>query len=389
MTKFDVAIVGGAAMGSATAYYLRRLSPQLSVVVYERDPTYEFCSTLRSDGNLRIQFNLEENILMSRYTMGLLEDFATDMEVGGWRPDPAPRHQGNLFLTDEADLNAAREGLALQQSVGCRVEWLDAAEIERRWPAYRAPGVVGGTFGPDDGSIDPHAVMHGYRRKAAELGAVFRKGEVAAVAIHGGSVAGLRLTSGETIAAATVVNCAGGWANALARTAGVELPVEPVMRTVFTVATELDTAGLPSVFTPRGAYAIPESGRSFSMAWSLPEDPVGFDFKFSREGFEETVWPEIFGTLPEFDRLQVTGGWTGIYAVNTLDGNAILGEWPELPGFYVANGFSGHGFQHSPAVGRYIAELITGTDPELDLSRLGPARIAAGRPLGEHSGRII
>ena len=389
MDGYDITIVGGGVMGSAVAYYSALVNPAASVAVFEQDPTYEYCSTLRSDGNLRIQFNLEENIRMSQYTFELLATFADDMAVDGWRPDPAPRHQGNLFLADETGRAAAEAGMAAQRALGCEVEWLEPAEIAERWPSYEAEGIVGGTFGPADGSIDPHAVMHGFRRKAIQAGVEFMAAKVDAVETTNGRVTGVRLSSGEHIGAEIVVNCAGGWATNLARTAGVDLPVLPVMRTVFTVETDIETAGLPSVFTPAAAYAIPEGGTSFSVAWSQPDDPVGFDFRFSRRAFEETVWPELVGTLPRFDRLVVTGGWTGIYAVNTLDGNAILGEWPDLSGFYVATGFSGHGFQHAPAMGRYLAELIAGRPPTLDLARLGPQRIIEGRPLREHAGRII
>ncbi len=390
MAAYDVVIVGGGAMGSAAAYYLRSLAEDVSVAVVEKDPTYEFCSTLRSDGNLRIQFNLEENIRMSQYTLELLENFADDMEVGGWRPEPAPKRQGNLFLAGDDEARAhAEAGMATQQALGCNVEWLDAAAIAQRWPAYRTEGVIGGTFGPGDGSLDPHAVMHAFRRNAARLGADYVTGEVAAVAAERGKVVGVRFVSGDRLAAPIVVNCAGGWATRLANTVGIELPVVPVMRTVFTVESTIEGAGLPSIFTPRGAYVIAEGGTTFSMAWSLPTDPVGFDFTFSRAGFNDVVWPEIIATLPEFDQLAVSGGWTGIYAVNTLDGNAILGEWPDLSGLFLATGFSGHGFQHCPAMGRHIAELILGREPSLDLARFGPQRIIDGTPVPEHAGRII
>lgn len=376
-------------MGSATAYHLMKLAPETSVLVVEKDPTYEYCSTLRSDGNVRVQFNLPENIAMSRYTLELLAVFGAEMAVGSWAPDPAPRFQGNLFLTDAEGHLAALEGLELQQSMGCSVEWLDADRLERRWPAYRVEGVVGATFGPSDGSVNPDALLHGFRRKAEELGARFHSGRVTRVLTARGRVQGVEIEAGEIFETPVVVNSAGGWAAELAATAGVDLPVTPIMRTVFTVDTEIDTSRLPSVFTPGGTYAIPEGGRSFTVGRSQDSDPVGFDFTFSRAGFEAAVWPDLVNTLPVFEALQVTGGWTGVYAVNTLDGNAILGEWPQLAGFFLANGFSGHGLQQGPAVGRHLAESILGLVPSLDLSRFGPQRILDRVPLPEHVGRII
>ena len=128
---------------------------------------------------------------------------------------------------------------------------------------------------------------------------------------------------------------------------------------------------------------------SAPIAWSQPDDPVGFDFTVQRSKFYDLIWPELVQHFPSFDRLEVTGSWAGLYAVNTLDGNAILGEWPTVRGLHICTGFSGHGFQQCHAVGRYLAELILESDHKLDLSRLGPQRIIDGTPLHEHAGRLI
>ena len=126
---------------------------------------------------------------------------------------------------------------------------------------------------------------------------------------------------------------------------------------------------MPSLFLPSGVYAIPESDRSWLIAWSLPEDPIGFDFTpAGQQRFTDLIWPELHAHLPVFDSLKVETAWAGLYDVNTMDGNAILGEWPRIRGLFLATGFSGHGFQQSPAVGRYLAELILGRSPTLDLS---------------------
>jgi glycine/D-amino acid oxidase-like deaminating enzyme len=360
------------------------------VTVVERDSTYRHASTMLSDGNVRVQFNLPENIAMSQFAFEVLGTFADDMAVGDSRPDPGARHQGNLFLVDEAGLDAAHEGLARQREAGCEVAWLSAAEIAERFPPYRAEGIVGGTLGRLDGSVDPSAVLLGYRRKAAAMGASFVEGDVRRLVAARGRIAGVDLASGERLSAPVVVNGAGAWAAAIAETVGVDLPVEPVMRTVYVVETATGPgSNLPSVFLPGGLYAIPEHDGTFVMAWSLPDDPVGYDFTFRRDAFYERLWPELVRVMPAFDELRVTGGWTGLYAVNTLDGNAILGEWPSTPGFFLANGFSGHGFQQCHAVGRYLAELILEAPVSLDLSRFGPQRILDEVPVHEHAGRII
>lgn len=389
MTDHDVIVIGGAAMGASTAYHLTALDPAVDVVVFERDATYARSSTVLSDGNVRIQFNLEENILISKHTLDVLETFADDMAVGDERAEVSARHQGNLFLTDEAGRDHAVQGLERQRRLGCDVQWLDADDIFRLWPAYAAEGVVGGTLGPRDGSVDPNDVLRGYRAKAIDQGAEFVEASVASITTTDGRATGVVLADGEHVTGRNIVNCAGAWSPALARTVGVELPVEPVMRNVFVVETMVPTTGLPSVFLPGGLYVIPEHGRTFAMGWSQDDDPVGFDFIFDRSRFELLLWPELAGRMQAFEALHVASGWAGLYAVNTLDGNGIIGEWPELRGFFVCTGFSGHGYQQAPAVGRYLAERILDVDVTLDLSRLGPERILTGEPLYEHAGRLI
>ncbi|MBA3361130.1 MAG: NAD(P)/FAD-dependent oxidoreductase [Acidimicrobiia bacterium] len=386
---YDVIVVGGAAMGAATAYYLLQLDPSLVVAVVERDPTYRQSSTVLSDGNVRLQFNLEENIRMSQFAFEVLADFPPRMAVGEWRPDPAPRHQGNLFLTDSDGEVAARQGLERQHALGCDVEWLDAAEIAARFPGYAGSGYVGGTLGPLDGSVDPSAVLQGYVRRAAADGAEFIEKEVTALRRQGDAISGVELSDGTQLDSPVLVNAAGAWCAPLTASVGVELPVEPVMRTVFTVDTHVDAFGLPSVFLPSGLYVIPEHGNRFICGWSQPDDPIGYDFSFRREKFFDLVWPELAAQLPAFEAVHLTGGWAGLYEVNTLDENGIIGEWPELAGLFLANGFSGHGFQQCHAVGRHLAELIIGRTPSLDLSRLSPARLLSGMPLYENAGRII
>ncbi len=387
----DVLIVGGAAMGWATAYHLRRLVPGTAVTVVERDPTLRYSSTMLSDGNVRIQFNLEENVAISKYAMEVLETFPEVMAVGEFTPDPQMRKQGNLFLVDADGKEEALAGLATQQRLGCDSEWLDIDEIGRRFPALASHDLVGGTLGPHDGSVDPHAVVEGYRRQAIRNGVAVQTGEVGSIVVDADRVTGVTVIDGSTISANTVVVCAGAWSRDLLATAGVEIPVEPVMRTVYVVAGEVAGGDrLPSVFLPSGVYVIPESDGTFFIAWSTEDDPVGYDFTPApRSRFYDLIWPELAGTLPAFDRLEVIRSWAGLYAQNRLDANAIVGEWPGIDGLHLATGFSGHGFQQCHAVGRHLAETIAGSPPSLDLSRLGPGRILEDRPLREHAARII
>jgi FAD-dependent oxidoreductase domain-containing protein 1 len=387
----EIVIIGGAATGWATAHHLLTLDPVLDVTVIEKDPTLRHSSTMLSDGNVRIQFNLEENVAISVYAMECLETFAEEMTVDGHVPEPQMRKQGNLFLVDEAGEADAKAGLATQQRLGCDSVWLDMATIEDRYPALASDDLIGGTFGPSDGSVDPNAVVDGYRRMALSRGAQPVTGTVQSLAMAHGRVTGARLADGSTVDADATVVAAGAWSAGLLGTVGVSIPVDPVMRTVYVVAGEVEGGeSIPSAFLPSGVYIIPERDRTFLIAWSTDDDPIGFDFTPApRSKFYDVIWPELASKLPAFDRLEVVRSWAGLYAQNRLDANAILGEWPDIAGLFLATGFSGHGFQQCHAVGRHIAELVTGRTPSLDLSRLGPERIISGEPLMEHAGRII
>ena len=381
---FDVVIIGGGIMGCATAYNLLKIDGRLKVVVVEMDPAYTRASTTLSMSNVRIQFSLKQNVQMSQYAFEVLERFAEEMAVGENVPDVAFRREGNLFLVEPERMQAAKEALALQQRLGCKVEWWTTDRIRQVYPLYEPGSMAGGTFGVEDGYFDAYAALMGYRAKSRSMGAVFIQGEVASIEVNGGSVQGVLLKSDERLVSAVVVNCAGAWAAGVARTAGVELPVVPVKRQVFALDTAIKPAGaLPLTVLPSGLYFRSETGGIILLGKSMPEDPTGFDFNWDDKRFLEILWPELAAFVPAFDRAKLMRGWAGLYAVNTLDGNAILGQWPEVRGLYLANGFSGHGLQQGPAVGRYLAERITGGKPVLDLSIFDPLRILENRPISE------
>jgi glycine/D-amino acid oxidase-like deaminating enzyme len=371
-------------MGCSVAYHLMKGNPGLGVAVVEKDPTYTFASTALSLSNARIQFSLRENIQISRYTFEVLERFADEMAVEGQAPQLSFRREGNLFLVDPRERNRAKAAMELQRRLGCRVEWWTAEEIQRRYPLYEPAGLAGGTFGPDDGHLDAHAFLMGYRAKARSLGTVFLHDEVVALWRDNRRVGGVDLKSGRKLTAGSVVNCAGAWAAEVLRSIGLQLPVVPVKRQVFALAPAVrPKKPLPLTVLPSGLYFRSETGGLILLGKSMPEDPVGFDFTWDDKRFMEILWPELAAFVPAFDTLKLMRGWAGLYAVNTLDGNAILGEWPDVRGLYLANGFSGHGLQQAPAVGRYLAERITGRPSTLDLTIFGPERILENKPIGE------
>ncbi|MCU0561363.1 MAG: FAD-binding oxidoreductase [Desulfobacterales bacterium] len=382
---YDVIITGGGIMGSATAYHLMKSDPALKVAVVERDPTYARASTTLSMSNVRIQFSLKENIQISQYAFEVLKGFEEQMAVGGERPRIYFHQEGNLFLVGAENEAAARKAFDLQRSLGCRIEWWPRAQIKERYPLYE-PGddIVGATYGPDDGHFDAYAVLMAYKAKARSLGAAYITGDAAAIATAAGSATGVALATGDKVSAGIVVNCGGAWAAELAATAGVELPVVPVKRQVFALDTAVKPEGpLPLTVLLSGLYFRTETGGLVLLGKSVPEDPVGFNFSWDDQRFMELLWPELAEFVPAWDRLKLVRGWAGLYDVNTLDGNAILGEWPQIKGLYLATGFSGHGLQQGPAVGRYLSELILQRPVSLDLAIFSPQRILENRPLSE------
>jgi FAD-dependent oxidoreductase domain-containing protein 1 len=381
---YDVIIIGGGIMGSSTAYHLINSDNKLKIAVIEMDPTYTRASSTLSMANIRIQFSLKENIEISQYAFQVLERFEEEMRVNDDRPNIAYHREGNLFIVEEGNRKMYEEALAVQKSLGCEVEWWSPEQIKEHYPLYEPAGYVGGTFGPKDGHVDAYAVLMGYKAKARSLGAEFIKEEVVEILAHGQDVNGVKLASGGKLTTNVVVNCAGAWAAKIARTAGVVLPIEPIVRQIFVLDAKVKPEGpLPLTILPSGLYFRTETGNLILLGKSMDEDPIGFDFMWDTKRFMEILWPELAEFVPSFDTLKLVRGWAGLYAVNTLDENAILGEWPEMKGFYLANGFSGHGLQQAPAVGRYISELIIGSSVSLDLSIFGPERILENKPLCE------
>lgn len=381
---YDVVIIGGGIMGSATAYYLKHADVNLQVAVVEMDPTYSRASTTLSMANARIQFSLKENIRISQFTFDVLTKFEEEMAIDNHGPNISFRREGNLFIVDGEGKSSAEASVSLQKSLGCQVEWWVPEKIKKRYPLYTSDNLVGGTFGPLDGHFDAYAFLMGYKAKARLLGAHYIQNRVTRILTAGAKVTGVRLASGESLSSGYVLNCAGAWAAKIAATANVSLPVAPVKRQVFVLDTAVKPEGpLPLTILPSGLYFRTETGGKILLGKSMPEDPVGFDFSWDDKRFMEILWPELAEFVPAFDTLKLLRGWAGLYAVNTLDGNAILGEWPELEGFYLANGFSGHGLQQAPAVGRYLSELILNLPLKLDLSRFGAGRILENKPLSE------
>jgi len=388
MARYDVAIVGGGAVGSSIAYFLLN-DPTFhgAVAVIERDPTYRQASSALSASAIRQQFSTPENIRMSQFGVEFLRDIGSHLAVeGGDAVDVALKEGGYLFLATAEYEPVMRENHALQQAEGADVVLLTPDELAGRFPWMTLDGVTLGSLGlKGEGWFDGYALMQGFRRKARALGAESLTGEVVGIDLGGGRVSGVRLADGSGLSCGTLVNAAGPWARQVAALAGVELPVEARRRMVFVFDARWQPPDFPLVIDTSGVWVRPE-GEGFICGHAPPEseDLPDLPLEVDRRQFEHVIWPALAERVPRFEAIKVTNAWAGYYEMNTFDHNAILGPHPEITNLFFANGFSGHGLMQSPAVGRAISELIVhGRYVTLDLSIFGYERIPAGRPVIE------
>ena len=385
--SYDVVIVGGAAIGSAIAAFLARESDgRLSILVVERDPSYSRCSTTLSLSSIRQQFSCPENIAISQFGVHVLKNLGDYLAVDGDLPDVAFHEAGYLILASADGLATLEHNHAIQRSSGVEVELLDPEGLQGRFPWISTEGIAGGSLGlSGEGWFDAYTLLRAYRRKARSLGVTYLDAEVVGFDLGPGGIERVRTSGGAALAAGTVVNAAGPVARRVAAMAGVDLPVHPRKRSVFVFDCRTPVPGCPLVADPSGVYVRPE-GAQF-VAGSTPgetEDADCEDFEVEWWRFEEIIWPALARRIPAFEAIKPAGAWAGHYAVNPHDHNAILGPHPEVTNFVFANGFSGHGLQQSPAVGRGIAELIVhGGYRSLDLTPFGYERFAAGRLIRE------
>jgi glycine/D-amino acid oxidase-like deaminating enzyme len=385
----DVVIIGGALVGGATAYHLLVREPALRVAVVEPDPTYELAASSLSFGGVRVLFSQEENIQMSQYGHEFYGDFASLMAVDGAAPALDFRRQGYLFLATEAE--AARDlelNFELQRRLGCTVELLDGAALAARYPSLRTSDVLGAVFSPEDGWIDPNGALVGLRKKARALGARYRAARVVGLAHDAKRVHSVLLDDGAELGAEWVVNCTGAWAPEIAAMVGMALPVVPLSRMNFHFECRESLEPMPLLRDLPGSGFRPE-GSGYISGYTDFEAAGRFDFHLRHEVFEAHLWPGLAHRVPAFEAVKVVNAWAGHYAYNHFDGNLIIGPWiGGLENFLVATGFSGHGLQHAPAVGRALAELILdGGFQSLDLGRFSYQRIIDEVPYPERGMR--
>jgi sarcosine oxidase subunit beta len=382
MHTADVVIIGGGIVGSSIAWHLTHAGCK-SVLVMERESSQGKGSTGKSMGGVRAQFSTPVNIQMSLYSIPFYAKFE---EVVGHPADYRP--QGYLFLaTKDSHLAYLRNNFERQKKLGLTTaRLLSADEIRAMLPQLRSDDVIGGSFCSTDGFVDPYSVMNGFMASAIEHGAtLWKKAEVTGITKDQQGAFQVETTRGP-VSTRTVVNAAGAWAAQTAKLLGVDLPVEPLRRMLVPSEPFSDFPHTsPMVIDMSTGFHFRPEGRGFLLAWNDPEETPGYKTDFE-PSFIEKILMHAADRVPAFENLPVNPrrAWAGLYEM-TPDHHCILGPVAEVPGFFLANGFSGHGVMHSPATGKMLADLILQgkTNVVDDVGVLSFERFAKGELLHE------
>lgn len=390
-SSYDVVIVGGAMYGSSVAWFLAN-NPDFdgSILVVERDPLYTACSTAHTNSCMRQQFSREINVRISQFAADFVKNFRDYMGNDPRVPELVLQSYGYMYLADnEAFAQTLRECQEVQQACGAGTKIMSPEDIKRDYPFYNVDDIVVGSHNLiDEGYFDGGTLFDWWKRSAKEKGAEYISNEVVSMTLNDTQtrVESITLKSGEVIACGTVVNASGPRAVLTSRMAGIEIPVEPRKRYTFIFDAEqpLDR-DLPLTIDPSGVHMRTDG--AYYLAGCPPDiDPaVNYDdFEQDHSIWQEKVWPIVATRIPQFEAIKLINSWVGHYAFNTFDQNAILGPHTRVENFIFVNGFSGHGLQQSPAMGRGTSELITyGEYRSLDLSPFNYERIERNDPFNE------
>ena len=372
-------------MGSSIAWRLRTGASEVDVTVVERDPTYRRASSFLAMGGVRQQFSSAANIRLAQHSVRFFRQFDETMGAPGARPRAWLRQRGYLFLVNDAMAERFERRYVTQRSLGANVERLGVDAIRARAPDLRLDDIRFGLFGPDDGYANPREVLAGFRRAAEAAGAAYVTGSVTRVVVAGGRVQAVILDDDTTVLADALVNAAGPFAARLAAMAGVDLPVTPVRQHLFRCALPRRWPyRFPVVIDPTGVHwrhddpAAPDGEDRIVVAKTKLDEPAGENFDCDLSRWESDFRPPLVRRLPALAAAELVEGWAGLYEM-TPDHNPLIGAHPDVAGFYLANGFSGHGLMMSPAVGAAMADLLTtGASTRIDITPFDPARFARG-----------
>ena len=390
--SYDVVIIGGASMGSAAAWFLSANEEfNGSILVVERDNTLEWSATAHSNNCMRQQFANEINVRIGLYAAEFLKNFRENLGGDAEVPHLSIRNFGYLYLSDNKELSDVliRDQIT-QANCGAGTQILSPDEIAQTYPFYNLEDIELGSLNTvDEGYYDMPAMVKWWRRKARENGAEYIQNEVVSIGRKGDRVDSVTLRSGEMITAGMVVNAAGPRARLVAEMAGLSVPIEPHRRYTYIFEAEkpLDR-DLPLTIDPTGVH-FRQYGDDYLVGCPpLYGDPaVDFDdFSYEDGIWEEKLQPVLANRISSFASIRVLTSWVGHYEFNTFDRNAIVGPHSAVKNYLFVNGFSGHGSQQAPAMGRGISELVTyGEYRTLDLSAFEYGRLERNEPLVERA----
>ena len=391
-SSYDIVIVGGAIMGSSTAWFLTENKDfNGSVLVVERDPSYENCSTAHTNSCMRQQYSIELNVRISQFAADFVKNIRERMGNDDRVPELSIRSFGYMYLADnEPFADVLRESRKVQIGAGAATQLMTPDEIKTNYPFYNVDDIVLGSINKiDEGYWDGAAVFEWWRRQARERGVEYISNEVVSMTKNasGTKVESVTLASGEVISCGTVLNASGPRASRTSEMAGITLPVEPRKRYswIFKAEQPLDQ-DLPLTIDPSGVHVRENGGGTYQCGGHSDVDPaVDYDdFAMDQSLWENHVWPVIATRIPQFESVKLTNEWGGHYSMNTFDHNAIMGPHTVVENFVFLNGFSGHGLQQSPAMGRGTAEYLTyGEYRSLDMTPFNYERILNNNPIIE------
>lgn len=390
--SYDIVIIGGAIMGSAAAWFLTEESDfDGRILVVERDPSYALSSTAHTTSCIRQQFSTELNIRISQFAAEYITNLRDRM--GGDRdvPEIRIRNFGYMYLANTPALaETLRASFEVQRAAGAATRLMTADEIAQDYPFYALDDVLLGSINlVNEGYFDAGALFDAWRKGAKARGVEFVHNEAVAMRLgeDGRKVVEITLASGNQVACGQVLNASGPRAARTAAMAGIMLPVEPRKRYswIFRAAQPLDR-DLPLTIDPSGLHVRENGGGTYQAGGHFGPDPAvePDDFNMDHSLWEDMVWPILASRIPQFETVKLQAEWAGHYAMNTVDHNAILGPHDVVENFFFLNGFSGHGLQQAPAMGRGAAErMVHGQYRTLDLSAFDYARLPRGRPIRE------
>jgi glycine/D-amino acid oxidase-like deaminating enzyme len=387
----DVLVIGGGVIGAATACLLAR-DHGATVRVLEPDPTYARASSALSASSIRQQFSTPVNIALSQASLAFLRSIGAELAVDGERPDVGLVERGYLYLASAQGAAALRANVELQRAHGAAIALLAPADLAARFPWLALDGIAAGSLGlstatSGEGWFDGPALLQAFVRKARALGVQFVASAVAGIEVHGDRVSAVVDAHGRRHQAASFVIAAGAWSAPLAAQLSFDLPVRARKRDVFVFRTPATLRDCPLLIDPSGFWFRPDGSVFLCGAPPRGDDVDDAPLDAIDYGlFDDWLWPRLAARVPAFESLRLLRAWAGWYEMNLADHNGVVGRLPGWRNAFIGCGFSGHGMQHAPAVGRGLAELIaTGRYATLDLSPLAPQRLLDGALLVERN----